>query len=245
MAHSGRNLTASLLAVLLLAFATRATGGENPDAPPVLNVRLMSWQGDITNLLVGKPKPDATPLTAPDFGLSEEIAIVREGPAAAAISIFKQAPADGTPDRAPALAATVPIPATLKNVILLLAPAPAGSPSPLSVRLIDNSPEAHPEGSIRVLNFSAHQLALRIGPQSRSVDRGADQLFSYAGSAAPRTFFQLAAQSPEGWKMLRRFLLPTPPGSRLLCIVRDGRISEGTLAPGEKGALVDAVFISQ
>lgn len=230
------------LRIFLLFLACVAVGQARAasEQDKELVVGLMSWRGHLSGLFVGQePEPDMPPVDAPEFALGAEVTVRRTG---ASVPIIREQTVDGELRRVTLAVASIPL--TIERAIILLAPAPAGAAFPFQARVLDDSPNAHPGESIRLLNYSSRSLALRVGPETFMGEPGGERIFSYAGGAAPRVFFQLAAQTEEGWQMIARRFQSAPKGRRFLCIVRDGRTPDGvTLDSGAKVAPVDAMFI--
>ncbi|MFA6289517.1 MAG: hypothetical protein WC661_19215 [Opitutaceae bacterium] len=214
----------------------RAQTDETAPREPQLTVSLISWQDTLSDLFVGGDTgPGALPASAPEFALGSGITFPRHG---STVVIFRRQLVEG--EQRTVILARAEVPQAQEQVIILLAPAPAGSAQPFQSRVLDDSPDAHPAETIRLFNYSSRFLALRIGQETFNGAPGSERLFSYTKAGAPRIFFQLAAQTDDGWKMVRRYLQAVPKGRRLLCIVRDGRPVQFQDAPPE---IVDAVFI--
>lgn len=234
MAFSRRNLILPLAVFLALAAPLRA----QPEAAPALTVRLMSWSGDLPGLLLAGAREDVE-VDVREFAFSAEVAVKR----GEVLRVSRRA--EGTPaDEPPPVLAELEIPPGMRRLLVVLAPAPAGSPFPLTGRVWDNSLEAHPVDTVRVLNFSTKALAAGIGSTRFEVAAGGEGSAAYPRDAAPMVFVQLAANDGGEWRMARRGLQPLVPGGRMLCVVRDGRIPAGNIMPEARAETVDVFFIN-
>jgi hypothetical protein len=226
-----------LFSVLGLALASVSSVVAQTASSNATVVRLMSWQGELTDLIL-----DGGTTTVPaqaDESLSNEYAVVLRKPV---LRIFKSIPADGEARRIPQ--AEITIDPGITRAIILLIQAPAGSPLPLVGRVLDDSLEAQPVNSIRVLNLATRTVALRMGDETSSVVSGAEILFPYDNLTAPHVLFQLAVQTNGNWRIVRRNLQPIPRGQRVFCLLRDGRIAAGEIGPAAPPPPVQAFFMS-
>ncbi|MFH1500247.1 MAG: hypothetical protein ABII82_20775 [Verrucomicrobiota bacterium] len=234
MAFSRRNL----ILPLALLFALVAPLRAQPEASPALTVRLMSWQGDLPGLLLAGTR-ETLEVDAREFAFSREVAVKR----GEVLRVSRRV--EGTPsDEPPPVLAELAIPPGMRRLLVVLAPAPAGSAFPLTGRVWDNSLEAHPVNTMRVLNFSTKALAVAVGSSRIQVAAGGEGSVAYPGEALPMVFVQLAAGEDGEWRMARRGLQALVPGSRMLCVVRDGRIPAGSIMPEARAETVDVFFIN-
>lgn len=223
---------------LLLALAVLFTGlipaihaqTENEAA----SLRLFSWHGDFEQLVV-KAGRHATSTALDEFTLGPEIPL----PAGVSTLSLHRSADD---DEAPPLA-VVDLPPAASHLILLLAPAAPGGEHPYVAQVIDDSPRAQPDETLRLFNFSTRTVAITAGKEVSVIAPGDEWLASYAASAAPHTLVQLALQTGDGWKIIRRGLQPTPSDRRVICFVRDGRIDRDNLDPNARARAVDSFFI--
>lgn len=227
MAHSKRHLILCwLLAGTCLLCAQSGPASEN-----ATSVRLLSWSGDLAGLRVehaGSPIPSVAheSILGPVIALKSRPSLLR-------IQREKSGPADTQP----LTLAEMPLPTAGSQFIVLLAPAPEGGLLPLVGRVIDSSPQTHPVETIRVLNLSSKNLALRISGSTHSLNPGAETFIPFAADASPTAPVEVAVQTPDGWLMVSRSLRPTPKSSRIFCLVRDGRASTD-----DPAAPVDTLF---
>ena len=206
-------------------------------AEPPLTVRLMSWQGDITDVAIAAaPKPHV--VTVREFAWGPELPVKRE-------SVFRlrkhvENPPPGTP---PPVLAEIAIPTEWNRVLIVLAPAPTGSSFPFIGRVWDNSLDAHPVNTLRVLNLSTKPLAAAIGSARVEVAAGEETTTEFPLEANPLVFVQLAVSTDE-WRMVQRGMRPLVRGTRMLCVVRDGRIPAGNIMPEARPELADVFYFT-
>lgn len=139
--------------------------------------------------------------------------------------------------------AEVILPEGATSALVVLAPAAAGGEFPLQGMAMDQSLDAHPLDTLRVVNFSLQTLAVRAGEESRLIKPGEEGRFAFPASGQPHLPVEIAVQTAEGWKMVQRSLQPMPQGRRVLGVVREGR-PDTTIEDVElRTRPVDAIFL--
>lgn len=229
-------LTSVFLAAIVLSGAP-APAQPPPVSAPGMSVRLMSWEGELSDLLIA----DGTaflPARAGEFILGRAVFLNRRTPT---MRVFREQTVEGAKRKLPV--ADVPLPEGTSSVLVMLAPAPAGSPFPIQGRALDQSLEVHPLNTVRIVNFSNRTLALRVGEKTAVSPPGADDRFPFPAGGAPQVPVEVAVNTPEGWQSVQRSLQPAPAGRRILVVVRDGRPDLSIQDPALRTKPVDAVFL--
>lgn len=223
-----------ILLSLILAVSCAARAGESG----AMSVRLMSWAGDLPDIWL-RDGGDYVPARAGEFILGRPLMLrARTGE----IRVFRDVELDGATRKQPL--ASVPMPAGANDVLVLLAPSAEGGELPLEGKAFDQSLEAHPLDTLRVLNLSSHTLGLKVGDDTVSVASGAERLFSFqAAGQANLAVYLAVAEGEAGWKLVQSSLLATPRGRRVLGIVRDGRPDMAIEDPVLRIKPVDAIFL--
>lgn len=174
-----------------------------------LDVRLLSWSGELNDLeyrVAGK----AVGISANDGALSPSYAIGRSS----ALKIYRTG--DEAQDDEPVLVMPLPEP-TVTRAILILADTPKDG---LRGLWLDDSPDVSSRNTIRVHNLSRRLLAFQAGGDDWKLDAGDSRTISF-DAAARQVGFRIAAESPEGWKILWGSQLPVRNNYRVRIIVRD------------------------
>lgn len=229
-----------LTRVFLSAFALSVTPGQaQPPPAPIagMSVRLMSWEGELSDLLLA----DGTaflPARAGEFILGRAVFLNRRTPT---MRVFRELTVEGAKRKLPV--ADVPLPEGTSSILVVLAPAPVGSPLPIQGRALDQSLEVHPLNTVRIVNFSNRTLALRVGEKTAVSAPGADDRFPFPSGGVPQVPVEVAVNTPEGWQLVQRSLQPAPAGRRILVVVRDGRPDFSIPDPALRTKPVDAVFL--
>lgn len=213
---------------------------QTSPAPTGITVRLFSWQGDFEHLSL-RVGSETLVTHADEFVLGSELTFKRTAPS---LTVSQPAPAAAASPPVPLPLAEIALPANATHVIILLAPAPAGSPLPYVGQALDDSPAAQPNETLRLFNFSTKTLALKLGAATSTIEPGAHQVVPYAVTGAPHMLLQLAVQSGDDWRMIRRGLQPTPPNRRILGFIRDGRLDRSNLDPHARARPVDCFFFT-
>ncbi len=233
-------LTRALASVFGLVAALRVDAQPAPgsaSAEPPLTIRLMSWEGDLTGVaLAAAPKPHV--VTVREFAWGAELPVKRES-----VLRLRKHVENPPPNTPPPVLAEIAIPAEWNRVLIVLAPAPAGSSFPFVGRVWDNSLDAHPVNTLRVLNLSTKPLAAAIGEARVEVAAGEEATADYPSEANPLVFVQLAVSTDE-WRMVQRGMRPLVRGTRMLCVVRDGRIPAGNIMPEARPELADVFYFT-
>ncbi|HSI09619.1 MAG: hypothetical protein ACAH89_11250 [Rariglobus sp.] len=229
------------LSGLLLAVTALSVTSGRAQTPPAtvagMSVRLMSWEGELSDLLLA----DGTtflPARAGEFILGRAVFLNRKTPT---MRVFREQTVEGAKRKLPV--ADVPLPEGTSSVLVMLAPAPAGSALPIQGRALDQSLEVHPLNTVRIVNFSNRTLALRVGEKTSVSAPGADDRFPFPAGGAPQVPVEVAVNTPEGWQLVQRSLQPAPAGRRILVVVRDGRPDLSIQDPSLRTKPVDAVFL--
>lgn len=197
----------------------------------------MSWEGELTGLLIA----DGTaylPARAGEFTLGRAVFLNRRTPT---VRVFREQTVEGAKRKLPV--ADVPLPEGTASVLVMLAPAPAGAALPIQGRALDQSLEAHPLNTVRIVNFSNRTLALRVGDKTSVSAPGGDDQFPFPAGGPPQVPVEVAVNTPDGWQLVQRSLQPAPAGRRILVLVRDGRPDFSIQDPALRTKPVDAVFL--
>lgn len=181
------------------------------------------------------------PVDVNEFSPSQPL-VLKTRDAKLTISRVETSP-EGVPVRVPV--AEIALPEGVRRALIILAPAASGEPLPLVGRVWDDSLEAHPAESVRVLNYSTRALALGLGDNTGTVAPGAQHLLAYQAGGTRHTPFYLAVQTEGEWTLIRRNLLSTPSGRRVLCLVRDGRVSAAYIDGLSGPAIVDTLVFTE
>lgn len=193
--------------------------------------RLLAWGSYDLNLQFQDGKTARELAVFPkSFSITYE---VPEGP----IVLFKTVEADGKPQRQ--TACTIVVPPEIQQALVILVPADdskvpyrkvlPNSQGQVSKEasllydyvVLDNSPAAHPVGTIEFRNFSRLSIAIDIADRQLTLPpRDKTQVPITAG--AKRMAFRAAARLENGdWKLLSSSPLPISGAGRVLVILRD------------------------
>jgi hypothetical protein len=224
------------LALTTLSF-TPGFAAQPTSSSAGMSVRFMSWEGELTDLWVAD---GATflPVRAREFVLGRALSLNRKS---ATLQIFREQTVDGTTRKLPVV--SVQMPEGTASILVVLASAPAGSALPIQGQALDQSLEVHPLNTVRIVNFSNRNLALRVGEKTTVSAPGAKDLFPFPADGTPQIPVEVAVNTPEGWHMVQRSLQPAPVGRRILVLVRDGRPDLSVQDLALRTKLVDTVFL--
>lgn len=171
--------------------------------------RVLSWDGPIQGL---KYDADRTPveITAADDCFSPPYSIKKTAP----LELYR----DPQPGRERMPVAMVPAPdASFSRAILVLA---ATSDGRYAGRWIDDSPETHPAGTLRIHNFTRLPLAFQSGARQWQQAPGEVHSIGIAPSLR-QTPLRIAGLINGKWDMLWGSLLPMRKNYRVHVFVRD------------------------
>lgn len=215
-----RIATAFTLAFIVCAAPARA-----------VQFRLLAWGTYDVNLQFHDGKVAHELAVFPkSFSTTHEVS---QGP----IVLFKMVDVDGKPQRQ--TACTIVVPPELQQALVILVPAddsrvPSRNVLPNSQGqvskeaallydyvVLDNSPAAHPAGTIEFRNFSRLPIAINIADRQLTLPpRDKTQVPITVG--AKRMSFRAAAQLENGdWKLLSSSPLPISGAGRVMVILRD------------------------
>ncbi|MDF3059746.1 MAG: hypothetical protein K0R17_3961 [Rariglobus sp.] len=214
----------ALLVIALLVCATAA------NAVPF---RLLAWGSYDLNL---QYQSGRTPVEVSAFPTS--FSPVYEYKETGPITLFKMVEHEEKPQRQTACVITLP--PEIQQALVILVPGDdnkalskkvlpnsqgqvsTGAPLIYDYVVIDDSPAAHPSGTIEFRNFSKLPIAINIAQQQLTIaPRDKVQVPLTAG--AKRMPFRAAAQLENGqWRLLSSTPLPISGAHRLLVILRDG-----------------------
>lgn len=202
-----------------------------------MSVRLMSWDGALADLWVADGGSYVA-AKAGEFVLGRALALKHT---ASSLRLYKDQVVEGVLRKRPV--ADVSLPGGTSSMLVVLAPAPDGGPLSYQGRALDESLEAHPLNTMRVVNFSKLKLALKIGDTTSVVAPGAEEIFPFPSGGLFSITAEVAVDTASGWTMVQRSLQPAPPGRRILAMVRDGRPDYSIEDPELRTKPVDVVFL--
>jgi hypothetical protein len=222
-------MTSNLFHRLTVAFGLACFLCTSPAG--AVQFRLLAWGSYDLNLQFqdGK-KPQELTVFPRSFSNIYEVS---QGP----VVLFKMVEADGKPVRQ--TACTIVVPPEIQQALVILVPAddskvPYRKVLPNSQGLVskeaslvydyvvlDDSPAAHPDGTIEFRNFSSLPIAINIAERQLTLPpRDKTQVPITEG--ARRMPFRAAAQLENGqWKLLASNPLPISGAGRILVILRD------------------------
>jgi hypothetical protein len=210
---------------------------SNPATASGMTMRLMSWDGALTDLWVADGG-SYLPVKAGEFVLGRSVFLERK---ISSLHFFKDQTVDGVTRKQPVADVTLPDGTT--SALVVLAPAPAGSPLPFQGRALDQSLEAHPLNTMRVVNFSNLKLALKVGGTTAVILPSGEEGFPFPSNGPLSITVEVAVGTTDGWTMVQRSLQPAPPGRRMLVIARDGRPDYSIQDPALRTKPVDVIFL--
>ena len=192
-----------LLACLLTPAAAHAA----------LEFRVLSWKGDIDGLRYTDGQ-DETILSVRERVLSPAYRHRGSGD----IELYRLETRDAQPPVRIEIATLSP-PENLSRALLMLNQTDDGR---AHGRWIDDSTEDNPAGSLRLHNFSSHELAVRIGTETRVLPPAANTRVNFpaASRALP---VQVAVKMDGEWTRVASTSQPVRPRYRLIVLLRDGR----------------------
>lgn len=134
-------------------------------------------------------------------------------------AIYKTLPApDGKSAPAPVKIATVAIAADIVSALVVVTPRPRSSPEAAldyRVEIIDDSPEAFPAGSLRVINRSPANMAGEFGGELIRVSAGAEGVVRPKTDGRHRLSVKVAAEESSGWRLLVKNITAVRPDRRM------------------------------
>lgn len=203
-----------------------------------LSIRLMSWSGELTDLWAADGG-SYVPVRAGEFVLGRPLAL---GKRVAVLRLFREVMVEGATKKRPV--AEVPLPVGVASVLVVLAPASAGSELPLVGRALDQSLAAHPLETLRMVNFSEKALAMRVGAVTEVIRPGGEWLAPYSEEGQMQIAVHVAVDDGSGgWKLVQSAMQPTPRGRRVIGIIRDGRADPTIEDEALRTKAVDAIFL--
>lgn len=240
------------LAVLVVASLFVSAGTAVAAAPErSVQFRLLAWGSYDVNLQFQSGKKPSEVMAFPS-SFSPIYEFKEEGP----LTLFKMVEHDGKPQRQ--TACSVVIPAEMKQCLVILVPGDDSkvvdrkvmpnsqgmlsqdAPLVYDYVLIDDSPEAHPSGTIEFRNFSKLPIAINIAQQQLMLAPH-DKAQVPLTPGVKRMPFRAAAQLGGGqWRLLGSNPLPISGADRLLVILRDGPPAEAR--PGEANVIIVPLF---
>jgi hypothetical protein len=226
-----------LIGAVLLTITSSLHAQENRGPASGMSLRLMSWDGALTDLWVSDGG-SYLPVKAGEFVLGRALFLGRK---TTSVRFFKDQIIDAVTRKQPV--AEVSLPEGTTSALVVLAPAPAGSPLPFQGRALDQSLETHPLNTMRIVNFSNLKLALKVGGETAVITAGAEKNFPFPSSGPLHITVEVAVDTAGGWTMVQRSLQPAPPGRRILVIVRDGRPDYSIQDPALRTKPVDVIFL--
>jgi hypothetical protein len=226
-----------LMGVIFFALSPSSRAQNNPQSSSGMSIRLMSWDGSLTDLWVADGG-SYLPVKAGEFVLGRALLLERK---TSSLRFFKDRIVDGVARKQ--RVADVSLPSGTASALVVLAPTPEGSPLPYQGRALDQSLEAHPLNTMRVVNFSNLKLALKVGGATAVILPSGEEGFPFPSDGPLSITVEVAVGTTDGWTMVQRSLQPAPPGRRILVIVRDGRPDYSIQDPALRTKPVDVIFL--
>jgi hypothetical protein len=123
--------------------------------------------------------------------------------------------------------ASTTLPAGSRRVMLAFVPQPpasqpvagGASPDPFRVIVIDDDPKAFPVGSLRLINFSPHELAFELGGVQGTLAPGAQKVEAPKLDQKHRTYLRLATQQGGQWQLFHQGVASVLPHRRSTYLV--------------------------
>ena len=242
-----RSCAVFVIVGLLVCVSSAAAGAPERS----VQFRLLAWGSYDVNLQFQSGKKPSEVLAFPT-----SFSPVYEFKGEGSLILFKMVEHEGKPQRQ--TACTVVIPVEMKQGLVILVPGDdgkivdrkvmpnsqgivsQGSPLVYDYVVIDDSPAAHPSGTIEFRNFSKLPIAINIAQrQLMLAPHDKAQVPLIAG--AKRMPFRAAAQLGGGqWRLLGSNPLPISGADRLLVILRDGPAN--ATRPGEANITIVPLF---
>lgn len=219
----------------VMMLSVRAQQGA--EAASGMSIRLMSWEGAWSDLWV-EDGNSYVPVNAGEFALGRPFALERK---TSSLRIFRDEVVEGVNRKQPM--GEVALPDGTRSVLVVLAANPAGSVFPIQGRAIDQSLEVHRLETMRVVNFSALRLALRVGGLTALVEPGSEVFFPFPTEGPPNIIVEVAVATTEGWTIVQRSMQPAPKGRRILVLVRNGRADYAIEDPELRTKPVDVIYL--
>lgn len=225
------------LFVCVFAVCARSQDAASGEAGG-LSVRLMSWSGELTDLWAADGA-SYVPVRAGEFVLGRPFVLGKRVPV---LRLFRDVMVKGVTKKQPV--AEVALPLGVASVLVVLAPAPAGSELVLQGRALDQSLETHPLETLRLVNFSEKALAMRVGAVTEVLQPGGEWLAPYSEEGQMQIAVHVAVDDGSGgWKLVQSAMQPTPRGRRVIGIMRDGRADPTIEDEALRSKAVDAIFL--
>lgn len=191
----------------------------SPASLPALEFRVLAWSGPVEGLWLGRGG-EVLPLVARERVLSPVFHLPGSGP----VELSRENTVDGRVVRE--VLATFTPPEGLRRAILLL----ASKDGRHDGFWIDDDPEAHPAGTLRVQNLSAREVALQTGGAPFVLASGAVRGTAFGD--VKRVSIRAAVRGADGdWTRVAEVSQPVRGHYRVLVLIREGRATPDLAAP--------------
>lgn len=174
--------------------------------------RTLGWDGPISGLHYSSAGREIA-LDVADTVLSPSYHLQGDGP----LELYRVATVNNQPARIPV--ASLPVPPGVTRALLILHMDKNGA---CSGRWLDDSPGVTPAGTMRVHNFSSHDLAINFGAETLPLARGAHVRESFP-SDARFIPVRVAARLDDTWEYALGVSQPVRPRLRFVVLIRDAR----------------------
>ncbi len=214
---------------LVLLLLVRGPLLASPEQPTPFRVNAFSYEVPFAGLHVLRgvehlpidvqPFTPGRHLELPGTSRSLEFFLDAKAPREAAAAPAEGA-APGAPPHVPEWrkVATVQLPATGRDFTLVFVPQ-QGQAEPFRVVTIDNSADAFPAGTIRLINFSPHPVALQLGAEQSTLAPGAQMLKTPQLDDKFRSYLQVAYSVGGQWQVFHQGPLSLLPERRATVII--------------------------
>jgi hypothetical protein len=209
-----------------------------PPPPPPLKLRFIFLDENTGEYSLRINDNQPVPLVSASFALSAPFAIPPKAKLriyrASAAQVANQSKTPSAPSRpASPVIATLRPDDSLTSALVVLSPrepssAPAAPPVPgatepepmnYTAQWIDDAPEKHPDGSLRIINLIPAPLAAQIAGEAHQVDAGKTLVLQPTWDERRRVRSRVAVKQVDGWKMIYDSITSCRPNERITALV--------------------------
>ncbi len=191
------------------------------EEPPKIRLRFL-FLDETAGAYSIKTTDGYIPLSDTPYAISQPVTVSSKVP----LQVFKEKPAQGDDkDSKPKRRkiAVVTIPGEITAALVVLTPVPSEDPArspPYSISFIDDSPDAFPSKTIRVVNLTPSvTLATLFGTDPVLTEPGASHVVHPVIDTKNRVRTKVAIKTtPDGWEAIYDSILMLHPHERMTCV---------------------------
>lgn len=208
-----------------------ATLSAQPAQPAHVTLRMLSFDGIITDLSVSTPQGPKH-LVAMPTGIGGEInALVSEG----GVEFFRfvppspagAAPAPAAPEQPVTRFAIQP---GVTRYLVIVGAAGQGAGRTYQTYATPDEPGSLPQGWARVINFTETPLAVQLGQGTRIIEASRTAVMQCPSSTVQMDLKLARPSDSDGWDLMTSTSIEVPDGRRLVLLIAPQRPRQSTAA---------------